>query len=292
MAMSSCIQSVVMPTCAYLRSGFTPAVFKSSKLGATRVPCYFILCLLLLDAIPQTRNVAMGFLLDGPRPPAEEETQYHRQTRKLVHPYDEQRQDVYGGGRSVITMTEHGFAMKDQPETSLAGKIKLEMFERECKPKIGRFVENFRANVALAAIDSSKDATYKAAADAWSVALQLNVTLVLTSHDIDGQRYIATLTSAVDFIEDETGDIEVMYCQAKRQVLTADDLSYIQKSFEPLTISKALYGIIIVSLFIALWIIPWLSFLLLLLFLKLYKLGGMKRILCPAGSKPWQKKND
>eukprot|EP00922_Rhytidocystis_sp_ex-Travisia-forbesii_P035309 GHVS01052393.1.p1 GENE.GHVS01052393.1~~GHVS01052393.1.p1 ORF type:complete len:347 (-),score=36.19 GHVS01052393.1:733-1773(-) len=66
---------------AYVRSRFTPTVFRSWRLAAGRLPCYFILCLLLLEATPQTRKVAMGYLLDG-LPTAEE--QDHRQTRKLV----------------------------------------------------------------------------------------------------------------------------------------------------------------------------------------------------------------
>eukprot|EP00922_Rhytidocystis_sp_ex-Travisia-forbesii_P048218 GHVS01071829.1.p1 GENE.GHVS01071829.1~~GHVS01071829.1.p1 ORF type:complete len:272 (+),score=26.32 GHVS01071829.1:3-818(+) len=49
-------------------------------LAAGRVPCYFILCFLLLEATPQTRKVAMGYLLDAP--PAAE-GQNHHQPRKL-----------------------------------------------------------------------------------------------------------------------------------------------------------------------------------------------------------------
>eukprot|EP00922_Rhytidocystis_sp_ex-Travisia-forbesii_P035318 GHVS01052404.1.p1 GENE.GHVS01052404.1~~GHVS01052404.1.p1 ORF type:complete len:935 (-),score=71.47 GHVS01052404.1:186-2990(-) len=50
---------------AYVRSRFTPTVFRSWRLAAGRLPCYFILCLLLLEATPQTRKVAMGILLVG-----------------------------------------------------------------------------------------------------------------------------------------------------------------------------------------------------------------------------------
>eukprot|EP00922_Rhytidocystis_sp_ex-Travisia-forbesii_P048222 GHVS01071834.1.p1 GENE.GHVS01071834.1~~GHVS01071834.1.p1 ORF type:complete len:280 (+),score=17.11 GHVS01071834.1:3-842(+) len=49
-------------------------------LAAGRVPCYFILCFLLLEATPQTRKVAMGCLLGAP--PAAED-QNHHQPRKL-----------------------------------------------------------------------------------------------------------------------------------------------------------------------------------------------------------------
>eukprot|EP00922_Rhytidocystis_sp_ex-Travisia-forbesii_P024044 GHVS01035320.1.p1 GENE.GHVS01035320.1~~GHVS01035320.1.p1 ORF type:complete len:320 (+),score=35.62 GHVS01035320.1:131-1090(+) len=62
-------------------SAFTPSVFRSWKLGAGRVPCYFILCLLLLEATPQTRNVAMGYLLDAPSKAEEKDC---HQTRKLI----------------------------------------------------------------------------------------------------------------------------------------------------------------------------------------------------------------
>eukprot|EP00922_Rhytidocystis_sp_ex-Travisia-forbesii_P016339 GHVS01024320.1.p1 GENE.GHVS01024320.1~~GHVS01024320.1.p1 ORF type:complete len:343 (+),score=19.85 GHVS01024320.1:103-1029(+) len=56
---------ILVSTWAYLMSAFTPTVFRSWKLAAGRVPCYFILCLLLLESTPQTRNVVMGYLLDG-----------------------------------------------------------------------------------------------------------------------------------------------------------------------------------------------------------------------------------
>eukprot|EP00922_Rhytidocystis_sp_ex-Travisia-forbesii_P016290 GHVS01024238.1.p1 GENE.GHVS01024238.1~~GHVS01024238.1.p1 ORF type:complete len:359 (+),score=25.64 GHVS01024238.1:47-1078(+) len=51
---------------AYVRSRFTPTVFRSWRLAAGRLPCYFILCLLLLEATPQTKKVAMGWPFNGP----------------------------------------------------------------------------------------------------------------------------------------------------------------------------------------------------------------------------------
>eukprot|EP00922_Rhytidocystis_sp_ex-Travisia-forbesii_P016288 GHVS01024234.1.p1 GENE.GHVS01024234.1~~GHVS01024234.1.p1 ORF type:complete len:390 (+),score=34.65 GHVS01024234.1:130-1170(+) len=62
---------------AYVRSRFTPTVFRSWRLAAGRLPCYFILCLLLLEGTPQTKKVAMGCLLDGP-------ATAEGQTRKLM----------------------------------------------------------------------------------------------------------------------------------------------------------------------------------------------------------------
>eukprot|EP00922_Rhytidocystis_sp_ex-Travisia-forbesii_P048224 GHVS01071836.1.p1 GENE.GHVS01071836.1~~GHVS01071836.1.p1 ORF type:complete len:302 (+),score=27.40 GHVS01071836.1:43-906(+) len=57
--------AILVSTWAYVMSAFTPTVFRSRKLAAGRVPCYFILCLLLLEGTPQTRNVSMGFVLGG-----------------------------------------------------------------------------------------------------------------------------------------------------------------------------------------------------------------------------------
>eukprot|EP00922_Rhytidocystis_sp_ex-Travisia-forbesii_P034879 GHVS01051807.1.p1 GENE.GHVS01051807.1~~GHVS01051807.1.p1 ORF type:complete len:339 (+),score=17.37 GHVS01051807.1:267-1283(+) len=63
-------------------SRLTPLVFRSWMLPAGRVPCYFILCLLLLEVTPQTRKVAMGCLLGGSSTAEEKD---HHQPREL-HP--------------------------------------------------------------------------------------------------------------------------------------------------------------------------------------------------------------
>eukprot|EP00922_Rhytidocystis_sp_ex-Travisia-forbesii_P035314 GHVS01052399.1.p1 GENE.GHVS01052399.1~~GHVS01052399.1.p1 ORF type:complete len:191 (-),score=27.26 GHVS01052399.1:60-632(-) len=104
---------------AYVRSRFTPTVFRSWRLAAGRLPCYFILCLLLLEATPQTRKVAMGYLLDGPRT-AEE--QVHRQTRKLG-PYDIQNGSAQaqpyssiGGFPDVPNLNNGGSGVTSNPE--------------------------------------------------------------------------------------------------------------------------------------------------------------------------------
>eukprot|EP00922_Rhytidocystis_sp_ex-Travisia-forbesii_P006023 GHVS01008740.1.p1 GENE.GHVS01008740.1~~GHVS01008740.1.p1 ORF type:complete len:329 (-),score=33.24 GHVS01008740.1:350-1309(-) len=266
---------VVPPTSTYaIRSGcLTPLVLKSWLPATRRIPyCYyFILCLLLLDAIPQTKHVAFGLLLDSDVPTQatttpENSSLYHKQanTRKLVVP------TTTTTTTAVNVSVEHNVGQS--PAMLLAGDMfnvthkptgarhrhkhnswskKIERFDQECKYKRGSFVRSSFENIALVAVDTAnKHGRRDAVINAWSVAKKVNARLVMSSYTIHGKEYIYTLRSSKDFIEEKNGDVDVYFCDTAgpHKLLTYEQLKYIQQSLRVCSTKVAVFSTLLIGL--------------------------------------------
>eukprot|EP00922_Rhytidocystis_sp_ex-Travisia-forbesii_P034875 GHVS01051802.1.p1 GENE.GHVS01051802.1~~GHVS01051802.1.p1 ORF type:complete len:254 (+),score=20.53 GHVS01051802.1:214-975(+) len=202
-------------------SGFTPTVFSSWKLAAGRVPCYFILCLLLLEVTPQTRKVAMGYLLNSP-PTAQEHD--HHQTRKL------------GGLVPSATLAAGIFSWATIPPTQ--GAVVNLQASREprgiatnddihvCKWKAGNLLPEFVGYTVTGGKFDQSD-TFAVVMESEKVARDRDLSLVLFRSVEDAEVHMTALESFTDFVEDAEGTTTAFVCSSKgsRPFLTEEDVA-------------------------------------------------------------------
>eukprot|EP00922_Rhytidocystis_sp_ex-Travisia-forbesii_P069885 GHVS01104358.1.p1 GENE.GHVS01104358.1~~GHVS01104358.1.p1 ORF type:complete len:336 (-),score=24.77 GHVS01104358.1:160-1167(-) len=241
---------------ADVKSGFAAAVLKKLlNLAGKRFPCYFILCMLLLEAAPShARMFAMAYLLEVP-PAAKENHTYHRQTRNLmegVHvgavanisppvavslpvipKIPDKRQEkstvTFPGGEHLTVNSIDGNDM-----TSSSLMYVTEDFANDCRIMTGRLTQVFVARVVAVLAEARGMSELLVHTGVWDIAKRLKLAIVFTSSFYNGQYFVAVLSRFDDFVEDETGDILCNVCQGtteSKRVLSDEDHAILREYY-------------------------------------------------------------